>query len=278
MRKIFLGVVFGLSAAAFAQTDDVVKIQAAYQNMREFPAVQIQVDSIRQNNQKQTNSSEIIDWVWDPTEQTANSAKMAAADYVNGVQVAQLVADGETLFNYYPTQRSYLAHYYAATTNTAQSDYRMNLLQHFDSFSGLRGNYAARFLQEAYGADASIYSPWSSGEMTEINTTTGPAIDPITGTSYTPSAVMDYVTYEVTGTVNRSIVLQRTSTALPDGTEGYVITAIYVAEADNTDTSNPKNLQVILSITPQVTAPTNTTFTFVPPSGSKALQSTGVVG
>jgi hypothetical protein len=278
VRKIFLGVLVGVSAAAFAQTDDVIKIQAAYQNMREFPAVQIQVDAIRQKNQKQTTSSEIINWVWDPTEQTANAAKLAATDSINGTVSAQLVADGETIFNYLPNKRAYLAHYYAAANGTTASDYRMNLLQHFDSFSGMRGNYAARFLQEAFGADAATYSPWSNGTMSEINMGTGGTTDPITGTSYTPSATTDYVMYETTGTLNRSVVLQRTSTALPDGTQGYVVTAIYLAESDSADPSNPKNLQVIMSITPQTTVPTNTAFTFVPPSGSKALQSTGAIG
>jgi hypothetical protein len=267
-----------MCAAAFAQSDDVLRIQAANQNLREFPAVQIQVDATRQNNQAQTNSTELIDWVWDPTGQTPNAAKIAATDYVNGSTVAQLVADGETLFNYLPNQRAYLAHHYAAASSTSASDYRMDLLQHFDSFSNMRGNYAARFLQEAFGADAAGYSPWGSGEMSEITTETGATIDPITGTSYTPTATTDYVMYEITGKINHSVVLQRSSVALPDGTQGWVVSAIYVAESDMTDPSIPKNLQVILTITPLATIPTDTVFSFVPPSGSKALQSSGAVG
>jgi len=267
VRKIIGLILVLMSAGAMAQSVDVEKINEGYQTLRSYPSANLHVEMFDLYGEKITPSTMDLSWAWDPTGQD-KAVYLKGDESVAGEEVGQISADGATFFSYNIHDRTFLAHDYA---NTPASSSRLDMLQRMYAISGRRGCYAARFLEEVFGNDNPTYSPWCSGELTYVTTETGPVQDPLTDKLYSPSPAQDFIVYETTGPISRSVVFQRSQVTATDSTTHWVISAIYVSKYDETNPNLPNGFMFTMTIDPVDTAPNAEEFEFVPQSGLEAI-------
>lgn len=263
MRKI-LGMILVLaSASAMAQTSAVAKINEGYASLRTYPTVNLHIDMVDLYGQTLTPSTLDLTWGWDPSGKDGN-AYLKGAEAVDGKELTETVADGSTLFNFDVIDHDSVSHEYGNAP--IGSPYRMDLLQRLYSLSGRRGCYAARALEEIFGGDAPAYAPWSTGEMTMVDANSDPFQDPLTDEIYTPSPTREFIAFETTGHVSRSIVFQRDQITLDDNSTQWIISAIYVSKYDDTNPKLPNGFELAIEIDPVDSVPDPQEFTFTPPS------------
>lgn len=258
----------GLVAGAFAQNDDVTRIQTAYENLRTFNGLEVQVSATQQIGQLSTSYTSDVYWYWGATASGQSIPKLISTEYRNGAATNQTVGDGSTLWLYNPARNEYLAHTYSPNPANAGTANRLDLLQHFNYESDAPVHYAARLLREIYGDDNALFRSWDPQSSVTV-LTAGSENDPLTGQNYTPTETRDFVMYETPNT--RSTVFERSLVSTPDGTSEWVIRNVYIARRDKL-AGQDRLLEVQLTPTAQTTAPPSGTFSFKPPVGSKPLQ------
>lgn len=266
-----------LSTLAIAQTDDVARITDAYQNLRAFPGIDVQVTGTQTLAGGSTDLSSTIEWPWDETATTPQQ-KMSAREYRNGSEVARTVGDGTTLWSLNELKNEYVAHNYGSYSGAEPTQYRLDLLQHFNWGSRLPANYAARLLREVYGDGSPVFRSWAPRATVTVLVDGQPAQqDPITKRTYDPTPTRDYVMYEVAGDTNRSVVFERDQATMPDGSQQWILGNVYIAESSGSG-AEAKKLDVILGVTALNTTPPDADFGFTPPTGAKVLQGSELNG
>jgi hypothetical protein len=266
-----------LAASVWAQSDDVVRIQAGYQNLRAFPALQLRVDASHQMGDTNTSLGADIQWESSQTASGKPIYKFDAHDFLNGREILRTVADGTTLWALDRSRNEYRAHNYGAYAAQTPADYRLDLLQHYNSFSRTPANYAARLLREIYGDDTANYRTWAAGATVTVLTAGQPSkTDAISGRVYNPSPVMDYIIYELGSPVSRSVAFERTLTTMPDSTQQWVVSNVYLNETGKVK-SEDRTLQVILTPTGLSSAPAPSAFQFAPPPGATPVEGSEVI-
>ena len=263
-----------ISSFALAQTDDVNRINTGYQNLRQFPGIDLQVWGTEKTGGQTNNLGATIEWPWDET-QSQPLQKIIVREYRNGGLVTKTVGDGTTLWSFNPLRNEYIAHNYGSYNGALPGDYRLDLLQHFNSLSKLPAIYAARFLREMYGSTDPAFRSWVPGAtVTVLTDTSAPQNDPITNRTYAPAPnARDYVMYELNGQTKRSVVFERTQTNVSGFPSGWCISNVYVAEQDAVHT-----LDFALTPTALTETPPDSDFAFAPPIGSHAIEGSMING
>jgi len=256
------------SALTLAQTDDVNRINTAYGNLRQFPGIDLQVWGTQKIGGQNTDLGALIEWPWDEANPQPMQ-KITVREYRNGGLINKTVGDGTTLWSLNLLKNEYVAHNYGTYNGAEPDEYRLDLIQHFNALSHVPANYAARLLREMYGATDPAFRSWVPGAtVTVVNDTGTPKTDPVTNRVYTPVPnSKDYVMYELSGPVNRSVVFERTMQTMPDGSQGWCLSDVYVGEA-----SPSTSLDLDLTTTALTTAPSDSDFAFIPPIGAKPIE------
>ena len=162
VKSLLAALCLALSVLTLAQSDDVARIQTAYQNLRQFPGVDLQVWGSEKLGSQTTDLGAIIEWPWNETAMQPLQ-KITMREYRNGAQVHRTVGDGTTLWSLNLLRNEYIAHNYGVYNGVQPGEYRLDLLQHFNSLSKVPANYAARLLREIYGDVDPAFRSWPPG-------------------------------------------------------------------------------------------------------------------
>jgi len=258
-----------LARVTLAQIDDVARIETAYQSLRQFSGIELQGSGNELINSRATNLASDIEWPWDENA-TLPDQKISVREFRNGSQISKTIGDGTTLWSLNLLRNEYVAHNYGSYIGTEPSDYRLDLIQHFNVLSKVPANYSARLLREVYGGVSPAFRSWVPGAtVTVLSTTSSPQTDPITGRTYTPTPTKDYVMFELSGETNRSVVFERSNIALPDGSNNWCLANVYIAESAS---AGNYKLDLPLTPSPLTQAPPDSDFAFAPPISAKPIE------
>lgn len=264
-----------VAGLSLAQATGKEKILEVYGTLKRFPALTLTVEGAEANGNTTIPYDATYNWFSEIDQLNQPVAQLDSAEYRDNKFLWQTVADGVTLWNYNPKFNEYASSNYGAYGAQQPATYHRNLVRSLYATARGPAVWASRLLQDLYGSESGSYSPWSPGAVeTVLEAGDGSWTDALTGRDYTPTPTRDYVIYELGDPVRRSIVFERRLATLPDNTQGWTLSAVYVGD----QISGKVSRLVDLVITPvSATTKPDLDFVFSPPAGSKSVSGSRVI-
>jgi hypothetical protein len=234
-----------LACSAFAQIKpEEEQIQTAFAGLRVHPGLQITMDGTQKIGDNTTTFKTIAYWFQD-IEDGRPMTKLEMLGYVNGTEKFRIVGDGITLWAYDEARNEYSASRYGTYKDGQPTAYVNDLLSSLRSLVKGQSSFVGRMLGEVYGGEEARYTTWLPG--TNIENT---------------GAVVRYV---LGNPVHRSLEFWYTS--MPPN---MVLNHIdYFDEVSFGDQN--RDLDWTITLLSFDLALTDTSFQFIPPTGSRAV-------
>lgn len=203
---------------------------------------------------------------------------LEALEYRGGSTTQRVVGDGVSLWAYSYSRNEYSASLYGAFAGPQPPTYRSNLLVSLQlHLAGVWG-YAGRVLREIYGGEMAQYSQWVLRAREDIVQQGSPPLRDalVPSRVYTGNPVRQYVVYTLGNPARRSIAFERIWTTRPGGSDGWLLSRIFIAEYQRLGAKD-RLVDVAIELYPNM-VPTSADFTFRPPQGSKPVSGPRPIG
>ena len=159
------GMLLACCASAQIRTEEQ-PIQQAFQGLRSHPGLQVTQTGTTQIGTNSSSFKTVTTWFQD-VEDNRPMAKLEMVISLNGIEVFRIVGDGITLYAFDEQKNEYAASRYGTYTGAQPNDYVNALLSSTRSLLQGQPTYSGRLVSEVYAGEGARYTTWVPGATIE---------------------------------------------------------------------------------------------------------------